>query len=83
MKTTVELPDELLREAKAAAAREGRSLEDLLAQAVRELLGRSSDARRGAEEWGAVFGKAKRSQVKAIDEVVGRDLERTDLESWR
>lgn len=83
MKTTIELPDELLRDAKAAAAREGRSLKDLLTQALRDRLDRSSDARRGAEDWRAVFGKAKASQVKAVDDVVGQDLERIDLESWR
>ena len=83
MKTTIELPDELLRDAKAAAAREGRSLKDLLAQALRDRLDRSAEAQPGAEDWRAVFGGAKASQVKAVDQVVGRDLERVDLESWR
>jgi hypothetical protein len=34
-------------------------------------------------DWRAVFGGAKASQVKAVDAVVGRDLERIDLETWR
>jgi hypothetical protein len=34
MRTTVDLPDQLLRRAKAAAALEGRSLKDLLVEAL-------------------------------------------------
>jgi hypothetical protein len=83
MKTTIELPDQLLRDAKAAAAREGRSLKELLMQALRDRLDRSAKTRPGAEDWRAVFGGATASQVKAVDAVVGRDLERIDLETWR
>jgi hypothetical protein len=61
----------------------GRSLKDLLTQALRDRLDRSAEARRGAEDWRAVFGGAKASQVKTVDEVLDRDLERIDLESWR
>lgn len=35
MKTTVELPDELVREVKVRAAREGRRLKDVMAEVVR------------------------------------------------
>lgn len=35
MKTTVELPDELVREVKMRAAREGRRLKDVMAEVVR------------------------------------------------
>lgn len=38
MRTTVELPDELFRRAKARAALEGRSLKDLVADSLRLLL---------------------------------------------
>ncbi len=34
MKTTVELPDELIREVKVRAAREGRRIKDVLAEVV-------------------------------------------------
>jgi hypothetical protein len=83
VKTTIDLPDELLRHAKAAAAREGRSLKDLLTESLRDRLARSAEARPGDEAWRAVFGRAKAAQVKAVDEVVRRDLERVDLESRR
>ena len=38
MKTTVDIPDELFREAKSRAAREGIKLRELVAEALREKL---------------------------------------------
>ncbi len=38
MRTTVELPDELFRQAKASAALQGRALKDLVADGLRLLL---------------------------------------------
>ena len=50
MKTTVELPDELFRQAKAAAALRGRKLKDLVEEGLRRVLespeNRSDDAER-------------------------------------
>jgi hypothetical protein len=41
MKTTVEIPDDLFREAKATAARNGSKLKDLVADGLRLVLGKS------------------------------------------
>jgi len=41
VKTTIELPDDLFRAAKATAAREGCSLWEFLTEALREKLGQS------------------------------------------
>ncbi|MBI5397631.1 MAG: hypothetical protein HZA91_20225 [Verrucomicrobia bacterium] len=38
MKTTLEIPDDLFREAKAKAATEGRKLKDLVADALRAVV---------------------------------------------
>jgi hypothetical protein len=38
MKTTVDIPDDLFREAKARAALEGRKLKDMLADGLRAVL---------------------------------------------
>ena len=43
MRTTLELPDDLLRQAKIAAVRRGSTLRDLMAQALRRELS-ASDA---------------------------------------
>ena len=83
MKTTIELPDDLLREAKSTAARQGSSLKQVLTIALREHLERSRAVLPGAEAWRSVFGRAKRSQIAAVDAAIAEDLERVDLESWR
>jgi hypothetical protein len=47
MRTTVRLDDDLLRAAKRHAAETGRSLTDLIADALRETLARRAPRRRG------------------------------------
>jgi hypothetical protein len=42
MRTTVDLPDDLLSEAKARAAREGRTLSDVVGDAVRSSFARAA-----------------------------------------
>ena len=46
MRTTVDLPPDLLAELKARAAREGRSLSDVVGDAVRSSLARTAGAER-------------------------------------
>jgi len=46
MRTTIDLPDDLLAEAKARAAREGRSLSEVVGDAVRGSFARSLAAER-------------------------------------
>ena len=83
MKTTIELPDELLREAKATAARQGTSLKDLLTAALRSHLARPGRGVRGKEAWRSVVGRAAPVAVAAVDQVIADELESVDLETWR
>jgi len=83
MKTTVELPDELLREAKAAAARQGTSLKEVLTAALRSHLARPARPARGREAWRVVVGRAAPAAVAAVDAVIAGELETVDLETWR
>jgi plasmid stability protein len=48
MRTTVDLPDDLLSEAKERAAREGRSLSDVVRDAVRSSFARTATSERGS-----------------------------------
>ena len=58
MKTTLEMPDELFRRAKAKAAQRGQSLKQLVTVAIeRELAGPAS---------GTKTSKRKRSEVEAF-----------------
>jgi hypothetical protein len=72
MRTTVELPPELMKKAKAHAAARGESLKTLLTRAVASELGKSM---RSDEPSSRVrlplFGNSKRKAVK----VSGRDIE--------
>jgi hypothetical protein len=49
MRTTIKLDDELLIQAKAVAARTGRTLADVIEEAVRESFARRRNARQGLE----------------------------------
>lgn len=44
MRTTIDFPDELLSEAKARAAQEGRSLSDVVGDAVRSSFSRAAES---------------------------------------
>ena len=55
MKTTVELPDELFRRAKATAAAQGISLRELFSQAIEERL-RTKGPRSVEPEWKRLAG---------------------------
>jgi len=46
MRTTFDLPDDLMRRAKIAAVRRGSSLRDLVAEAIRRLLAEPSGVKR-------------------------------------
>jgi hypothetical protein len=78
MKTTVELPAELLRQIKAEAALQGRSFKDVLIESLRNTLRAKQSARKG---WRAVFGRATTAQVAGVGKRLA-DLERIDPEDW-
>ena len=83
MKTTLDLSDDLLQRAKAAAALKGESLKELFTAALSDHLARLGGTAPGVEGWRKVVGRAKRSQVEKVDVAVANDLELIDLESWR
>jgi len=56
MKTTFDLPDPLLRKAKALAARQGRPLRELVAEAIDEKVGEAA----ADEEEAPTVGSARR-----------------------
>ena len=83
VKTTIELPDPLFRQTKAAAALRGESIKDFVTAALRahlESQGTGAPEERG---WRSVFGKASSEEVGEIDRIVAEELERIDLDSWR
>lgn len=82
MKTTIDLPDDLLRQAKATAALRGESLKELVTVAIRAQLERQG-APPAPPGWRSVFGRARREEVEEIDRVVAAELERVEPEDWQ
>jgi hypothetical protein len=79
MKTTVDLPAALLRQVKAAAALGGRTMKELVIEALRAKL---KDSRRTAGGWRAVFGRATSAAVRDVDQRI-KATERVDVEDWQ
>jgi hypothetical protein len=79
MKTTLELPESLLRRTKAEAAHQGRSMKDVVIEALEEKLRKKASTVPG---WRVAFGRASRAAVRDVDRYVA-DLERIRAEEWR
>lgn len=84
MKTTVEIPDNLFRDAKTAAAQNGTSLRQFLTEAVADKV---QTSRRLARErpWmrlaGMLEGFAR--EVERAEQVIEEEFERVNVEDWK
>lgn len=69
MRTTISLPDDLLREAKVKAAREARSMSSILEEALRALLADAAESDRAdrAEFTWPTYGGAASPEVDIDD----------------
>ncbi|HET7710895.1 MAG TPA: hypothetical protein VFL80_03115 [Thermoanaerobaculia bacterium] len=85
MKTTVDLPDELLREAKALAASRGETLRELFSVALEDHLNQVPRAARGVHRrsgWRAAFGLARKNETDAVDQIIAGECEAIDPAEW-
>jgi len=85
MKTTVEIPDLLFRQAKSAAAQQGISLKDFLTEAVRARLRSASAGSANPKPWMKAFGGLRdlHRETRRIQRVIAHEFERIDEEDWR
>jgi hypothetical protein len=83
MKTTIEIPDDLLRRSKATAALAGQSLKDFVTAAIEDHLDRQPSSIPRMRGWRSVFGHAAMDEVAEIDAIVASEFERVDPEEWR
>ena len=83
MKTTIDLPDTLLRRAKARAALRGRPLREYVIEAISEKLEAEQKGVPGDSGWRSVFGKAPKRAVREIQSIVEGEFEAIDPEQWR
>ncbi len=82
MKTTVDLPSTLLREAKACAARQGRTLRAFVAEAMQEKLHAGAPAQK---PWMKHFGTLSklRKENRRIEKVIEKEFETVEPREWR
>jgi hypothetical protein len=85
VKTTVEIPDAILRRAKAAAAEEGISLKDFFTEAIGDRLHKSGEMPKGAEPWRVAFGQLKHlhRETKRIEKIIEEEFEQIEEDEWR
>lgn len=74
MRTTVDLPDDLLAEAKERAAREGRTLSEVVGDAVRSSFSRAATADREPVELPTFDGGGVQPGVDLDDSAALLDL---------
>ncbi len=81
MKTTVDIPDALLRCAKSAAADRGISLKAFISEALDEKL-RTHGTQ--PKPWMKNFGKLRhlRSETARINRIIEEEFERLEPEDW-
>ena len=78
MKTTIELPGALFREAKATAARRGTSLKEFFREALAEKLARETGAPvtdAGPRTWPVPPPDVPIDELKRIDEIIEEAFE--------
>ncbi|MEV4888379.1 DUF6364 family protein [Nonomuraea sp. NPDC055795] len=79
-RTTVRIDETLLNEAKAYAARNGRSLTSVMEDALRQLLNRSTEAAQRPRVELPVSGSRLRHGIELTPEFIKDLLDREDVE---
>ena len=83
VKTTIEIPDALFRQTKAAAAIRGESLKEFVTAALRAHVEMQASGPQEERGWRRVFGRARPGDVDEIERIVAEELERVDPDAWR
>ena len=86
MKTTLELPDQLFRKAKATAAERGQTLKELVTEALREKLSLDNGRDYPSQpDWMKGFGALKRlrKETARVQSIVDQEFETIEPEDQR
>jgi ribosomal protein L29 len=81
MKTTLEIPDAVFRQAKAAAAERGIPLRALITEALADSL-RARKENQGSKPWMKTFGKLRHLQkdIARINRIIEEEFEQIEDE---
>lgn len=82
MKTTLEIPESLFRKAKATAARQGRTLKQLVQEALSEKIARVDGAGSERKPWMPLAGALKHlhTESRRIERVIEAEFENIEPE---
>jgi hypothetical protein len=85
VKTTLEIPEPLFRKAKATAARQGRTLKQLVQEALSEKIARVNGASSQQKPWMVLAGGLKHlhSENRRIERVIEAEFENIEPEDRR
>jgi len=84
MTTTLDLPDQLLKEAQAEAADHGLSLQDFLAGVLQARLAAKHDRGVGSASWRDFCGSLRHlhGEREKIEAVIEEEFEEVDTAKW-
>jgi hypothetical protein len=82
VKITLEIPEPLFRKAKATAARQGRTLKQLVQEALSEKIARVDGVSRKEKPWMVLAGGLKHlhSENRRIERVIEQEFENIEPE---
>ena len=82
VKTTLEIPEPLFRKAKATAARQGRTLKQLVQEALSEKIARIDGTSRRQKPWMALAGGLKHlhTENRRIERLIEAEFENIEPE---
>ena len=83
MKTTLDIPDSLLRKAKAQAAMKGTSMRDFFVLAIEDKLDAAKQQPGKLHGWRSVFGKAPKGASAEVQATLDKEFETINPDDWR
>ena len=85
MKTTIELPDELLKLAKAKATLSGMSLKNYFREALENKLAQENTNQSISKPWMKGFGGLSHlhKETKRIEKIIQKEFESIQHEEWK
>lgn len=82
MKTTVEIPDDLLQCTRQYATENGKTFKAVLIKALDQLV-RPDQNLPGRPAWEKYFGAFTSEDLEEVDKAIAEEFSRIDLQGWK
>jgi hypothetical protein len=82
VKTTLDIPESLLRRVKTRAAISGTTMTEFFVEAAEEKLSSEASQREKTPGWRAAFGRLPRGSTAAVDQALAGEFEGIDPGAW-